>query len=73
MNMGIYNFISDVSKTVKTFEKKVKKCSIFYKDSQIFKDYKMNYYDYIILYTLWKQTEKKFLIEDQFNQNLFFH
>jgi hypothetical protein len=62
--MCIYNFISDVTKTVKTFEKKVKSCVIFYKDPESFKHYKMNYYDYFVLYTLWEQTGKKYLIEE---------
>ena len=44
----------DICKIVKIFEKKLLKCFRLYEDNVGFEDYKMNNYDYIVLYTLWK-------------------
>jgi len=54
----------DVNKIVKAFEKKIKKCSKLYQDNVGLEDYKMNDYDYIVLYTLWKYTSGTFSIEE---------
>ena len=43
----------DLRKIVKSFEKRLTKCFKLYSDNVGFEDYKMNDYDYIVLYTLW--------------------
>ena len=43
----------NLRKIVKSFEKKLLKCFRLYEDNVGFEDYKMNDYDYIVLYTLW--------------------
>lgn len=60
--MTVDNYISEINKkeginickTVKLFEKKLMKCFKLYEDNVGFEDYKMNDYDYIVLYILWK-------------------
>ena len=54
----------DVNKIVKSFEKRLKKCFKLYEDNVGFEDYKMTEYDYIVLYTLWKYTNKTCCIEE---------
>ena len=49
---------------VKSFEKKLRKCFKLYKDNIGFEDYKMNNYDYIVLYTLWKYIGELHCIEE---------
>lgn len=43
----------NIRKIVKSFEKKLLKCFRLYEDNVGFEDYRMNDYDYIVLYTLW--------------------
>ena len=43
----------NIRKIVKSFEKRLMLCFRLYEDNVGFEDYKMNDYDYIILYTLW--------------------
>ena len=60
--MTVDNYISEINKKeginickiVKLFEKKLMKCFKLYEDNVGFEDYKMNDYDYIVLYILWK-------------------
>lgn len=59
--MSVNNYISEINKKeginirnkVKVFEKKLLKCFRLYEDNVGFEDYKMNDYDYIVLYILW--------------------
>jgi hypothetical protein len=59
--MRVNTYISEINqkeginirKIVKSFEKKLMKCFKLYEDNVGFEDYKMNDYDYIILYALW--------------------
>lgn len=59
--MTVDNYISEINekegtnirKIVKIFEKKLLKCFKLYEDNVGFEDYKMNDYDYIVLYVLW--------------------
>lgn len=43
----------NLRKIVKSFEKKLLKCFKLYEDNVGFEDYRMNDYDYIVLYALW--------------------
>ena len=59
--MNIDSYILEINKTdninlhkiIKKFEKKLLKCFRLYEDNVGFEDYKMNDYDYIVLYTIW--------------------
>ena len=59
--MIAYDYILEINekeginlrKIVRSFEKKLIKCFRLYEDNVGFEDYKMNDYDYIVLYTLW--------------------
>lgn len=60
--MSVDIFISEINKKeginirriVNSFEKKLINCFRLYEDHVGFEDYKMNDFDYIVLYTIWK-------------------
>lgn len=69
--MSVDSYVSEINKTdninlhkiISKFEKKLLKCFRLYEDNVGFEDYKMNEYDYIVLYTIWSFI-KGFSIEE---------
>lgn len=70
--MNIDNFITEINekeginlcKIIKIFEKKLLKCFKLYEEQSGFEDYKMNDLDYLILYTIWKDSTSEYKIVD---------
>lgn len=70
--MSVSDYISEINEKeginlaiiVKSFEKKLKTCFKLYEEKSGFEDYKMNDYDYIVLYTLWKFIGNVYSIEE---------
>lgn len=54
----------DIKDKISKFEKKLKKCFKLYSERSGYEDYKMNNIDKLILYTLWKNCNVKFNIDE---------